>query len=156
MAEKSPHADRDLAVNRRARFEFEITETLQTGIQLTGPEVKSVRAGLISLDEAWVRPTAGGLWLEAARVAEYRQAGRDNADPVRPRRLLAHKREVRRLLAAAREEGLQIVPLKVKAVGRWIKLEIGLGRSKKMHDKREGIKSREVERDLRRAVRKRA
>lgn len=156
MAEKTPHASRDLAVNRRARFEYEITETLETGIQLTGPEVKSIRAGLISLDEAWVRAKPDGLWLEKARVAEYLQAGRDNKDPVRPRRLLAHKREVMRLLAAAKVEGLQIVPLRVRTVGRWIKLEIGLGRSKKMHDKREGIKSREVERDLRRAVRKRA
>jgi SsrA-binding protein len=156
MAEKPPQKDRDLAVNRRARFEFEITETLETGMALTGPEVKSIRAGQISLDEAWVRATRDGLWLEAARVAEYAQAGRDNQDPVRPRRLLAHKREVTRLLAAAKVEGLQIVPLKVKTVGRWIKLVIGLGRSKKMHDKREGIKSREVERDMRRAVRKRA
>ncbi len=155
MAEKPQPESRELARNRRARFEYEIIESLEAGLELTGPEVKSVRAGQISLDEAWVRPRADGLWLEKARIAEYLQANRANTDPVRPRRLLVHRSEAKRLLAAAREEGLQLIPLAVRTRGRWIKLEIGLGRPKQDHDTRQSIQRREAERETRRAVRRR-
>jgi SsrA-binding protein len=156
MAEKSVPQSRELARNRRARFEFEIVDVLEAGMALNGPEVKSVRAGRISLDEAWIRAKPDGLWLEKARIAEYAEANRANGDPVRPRRLLVHHREATRLLAATREEGLQLIPLAVRTRGRWIKVEIAICRSKDQHDKRQGIKNREAERDLRRAVRKRA
>lgn len=156
MAEKQQPESRELARNRRARFEFEITDRLEAGLALTGPEVKSVRAGQISLEEAWVRARPDGLWLEKARIAEYVEANRANADPMRPRRLLVHAQEARRLLAASREQGLELIPLAVRTRGRWIKVEIGLGRPKQLHDKREGIQKREAERETQRAVRRKS
>ncbi len=154
MAEKSSTAPRELARNRRAWHDLEIVETLQAGLVLVGTEVKSVRAGRISLDEAWIRVRTSGAFLEKARIAEYEQANRMNHDPLRPRPLLLHKREHARLLAQTKQQGLVTVPLRVLAIGRWIKLEIGLGKPKKLHDKRETEKTRDAERDMRRATKK--
>lgn len=154
MAEKSPSAPRELARNRRARHDLEIVETLEAGLILLGSEVKSVRAGRISLDEAWVRVKPEGAFLEKARIAEYEQAGRMNHDPLRPRPLLLHKRQHAHLLAQTKQQSLVTVPLRVLAVGRWIKLEIGLGKPKKLHDKRESEKTRDAKREAARATKK--
>ncbi|MDA1260734.1 MAG: SsrA-binding protein SmpB [Planctomycetota bacterium] len=154
MSEKSSATPRELARNRRARHDLEIVETMEAGISLVGTEVKSVRAGRISLDEAWIRVRADGAWLEKARIAEYEQANRMNHDPLRPRRLLIHKRQHAHLLAQTKQQNLVTVPLRVLAIGRWIKLEIGLGKPKKLHDKRETEKTRDAERDIRRATKR--
>ena len=154
MSEKSSATPRELARNRRARHDLEIVEVLQAGLSLLGTEVKSVRAGRISLDEAWIRVNAAGAFLEKARIAEYEQANRMHHDPLRPRPLLLHKREHAHLLAQTKQQNLVTVPLRVLAIGRWIKLEIGLGKPKKLHDKRESERAREVERDVRRATKR--
>jgi SsrA-binding protein len=154
MAEKSSSAPRELARNRRARHDLEIVETMEAGLILLGTEVKSVRAGRISLDEAWIRVKPEGAFLEKARIAEYEQASRMNHDPLRPRPLLLHKRQHAHLLAETKQQNLVTVPLRVLAVGRYIKLEIGLGKPKKLHDKRESEKERDAKRDVARATKK--
>ena len=154
MSEKEPRAPRELARNRRARHEYEILDVLEAGIVLTGSEVKSARAGGVSLEEACVRLRADGAVLEKAHFAEWAQAAVGGHDPLRLRPLLLHKGEIRKLRAQVREKGLTVVPLRLLASGRWIKLEIGLARGRQLHDTRERIRSRDVERELRRAVRR--
>ncbi len=146
-------ADRDLVRNRKARHQYEILETLEAGIALVGSEVKSVRAGRVSLEEAFVRAKPDGLWLEKARIDEYDQASRLNHDPMRPRRLLVHRDEMRRLTQKVKEKGLTLVPLRMYLKGPRVKVEIALGKGRRTHDKREVLKRREAERDVRRALR---
>lgn len=155
MAENSPAAPRELARNRRARHDLEIVETLEAGLILVGTEVKSIRAGRISLDEAWVKVRADAVTLEKANVAEYAHGNVHNHEPARPRPLLVHRRQRARLLDLTQRQGLVAVPLRVLLRGRWLKLEIGLGRPKKLHDKRETARTRDAEREMRRAVKRR-
>lgn len=156
MAEKSPAETRELARNRRARHDLEIVETLEAGMMLLGTEVKSVRAGRISLDEAWVKVRPDAVTLEKANVAEYSHANVHNHPPIRPRPLLVHRHQRARLLELTQRQRLVAVPLRVLLRGKWIKLEIGLGRPKKLHDKRETSRTRDAEREMRRAVKRRA
>lgn len=140
---------REVAFNRKARRNYEIQDRLEVGIALEGTEVKSLRAGRVSLDEAYVRTRGEELWLEGAHIAEYEQGNVHNHEPTRSRRLLAHKREVRRWRQRSRERGLTMVPLRVFFRGKWAKVEVGLGKGRKLHDKRKVIQEREAARALR-------
>lgn len=136
--------------NRKARFNYTITDTFEVGIVLTGAEVKSVRSGQINLDEAYARIKDGELWLLSAHIAPY--SGADNSDysPTHPRKLLMHKKELEKLSLKMQTEGLTLVPLKTYLKSNRLKLELGLAKGKKKFDKRQSIKERELDRDIRR------
>lgn len=141
--------------NRRARHDYEITDTLECGIVLLGTEVKSVRAGRMSLAEGYVRATEQPLKLELhnVHIDEYAPAGPSRQHrPTQSRTLLAHKREIRKLARASQEKGVTIVPLKAYFKNGHLKVLVGLGRGKRTYDKRQAIKRREQDRDLRRAM----
>ncbi len=140
-----------VATNRKARFEYFLLETFEAGLALQGSEIKSVRAGQVSLSEAYIRVENGReAWLVDAHIAPYVQASRFNHDPKRPRRLLLHRREIRTLWQAVRQKGMTIVPTRLYLKDGLAKLEIALARGKKLHDKREAIAQRDVEREIRR------
>lgn len=136
--------------NRRARHQYEILEVLEAGIALQGTEVKALRAGLVSLAEAFVKARADGLWLEQAHFAEYAQGNVHNHETVRPRQLLVHRKERLKIEQRAKEKGLTLIPLRMYFHGRWAKVEIALARGKRTHDKREHTKERDAKRDMRR------
>lgn len=148
--------DRPITENRKARHRFNVLETLECGIALVGSEVKSLRNGKISLDEAYGRVREGELWLIGCDIPEYTQATIWNHAPKRPRKLLVHRRELRKFAAKAHEKGLTLVPLKVyfNERGR-AKVLMGLCQGRKLHDKREAMKKADVRRDLQRAMRSR-
>ena len=149
-------AARPIAENRKARHRFEVLETLECGIALVGSEVKSLRDGKVSLDEAYGRVRSGEFWLVGCDIPEYTQATIWNHDPRRPRKLLVHGRELRKFAGQAHEKGLTLVPLKVYFNERGIaKILMGLCRGRKLHDKREVLKKAAVQRDLQRAMRRR-
>jgi SsrA-binding protein len=148
---------RNIAENRKARYRFEVLEQLECGLQLYGSEVKSLREGKISLDEAYVRIRQGELWLVNADIAEYRQANRWNHDPKRPRKLLVHARQLGKLTSRAQEKGMTLVPLRIYFNARGIvKVMVGVCRGKKLFDKRETQKTRDAKRDLDRAMKARS
>lgn len=142
-----------LAQNRRAGFEFEILERFEAGLVLKGSEVKSMRDGKLSLAESYAQFERDELFLLGAHVAEFPQAHRRNHEPLRPRKLLLHRRQLDRLHEAVQQAGMTIVVLQIYLKDGRIKAELGLARGKKLHDKRASIKSREQEREVRRAMR---
>jgi SsrA-binding protein len=144
-----------VASNRRARYEYEILDRVEAGIALLGPEVKSLRAGKASLSEAWADVRNGEVWLVGCHVAPYEQAGRENPEPRRDRKLLLHRAEIARLAGRVSERGLTLVPLELYFRAGRAKVELALARGKRSHDKREAIARRESERDLQRALRRR-
>jgi SsrA-binding protein len=144
-----------VAQNRRARHDYEILDTIETGIVLVGPEVKSLRQGKASLAEAYAVVRGGELWLVNAHVSPYEQAGRENPDPRRDRKLLAHRSEIARLAGQVAERGLTLVPLALYFKNGRAKVELALARGKRRHDKRESIREREQEREIERALRRR-
>lgn len=147
---------RVLAENRKARHKFEVLETLECGLVLAGSEVKSLRAGKMSLDESYGRVRDGEVWLIGCDIPEYAQATVWNHAPKRPRKLLLQKRQIKKFANQAHEKGLTLVPLKVYFNERGIaKVQMGLCRGRKLHDKREKIKKADVKRDLDRAMRRR-
>jgi SsrA-binding protein len=161
MAAGGTAADREsarrfAAQNRRARHDYQIDSTLEAGIALLGSEVKSLRAGKASLAEAWAGEKDGELYLLNANIPEYAQASRFNHEPKRPRKLLVHRRERDRLLAAIKREGMTIVPLGLYFNPRGIaKVELGLAKGRKKADRREAIKQRDWQRDKARLMRAR-
>ncbi len=144
-------------VNRRARHQYEIVSTLETGIVLTGSEVKSARGGKVSLAEGYVRvdERLGELKLHGVHIAEYPPAAAANHIPTRVRTLLAHKKEIADLTVQSASKGMTIVPLKMYFKNGRAKVQIGVARGKGKRDKREDVKKREAERDIRRALSKR-
>ena len=138
--------------NRRARHEYHILDRLETGIVLTGTEVKSIRQGHFSLQESYVVVRGGELFLVGAHIRPYEQGNRFNPDPVRDRKLLAHKHEIYKLSVAVQQKGMTLIPLKAYFSDGRVKLEIGVARGKKLHDKRDAIKDRAVERDIKRQL----
>jgi len=141
--------------NRKARHRFEILESLECGIQLTGSEVKSLRDGKLSLDEAYGRVKDGAVWLVGADIAEYPQATLWNHAPKRPRKLLMRNEERDKFANKAHEKGLTLVPLRVYFNARGIaKVQLGLCRGKKLHDKRESLKKADSQREIDRAMRR--
>ncbi len=146
--------DRLIAENRRARFDYELLDTFEAGIQLTGTEVKSLREGRASLGESYAGEMRGDLWLFNVHIPEYGPANRFNHEPKRPRRLLLHRKEINRLIGAVQREGMTIVPLRLYFNARGLaKLQIALARGKKSYDKRETEKKRDWQRDKARLLR---
>jgi SsrA-binding protein len=156
MAAKSDRKLRVVADNRKARFNYEIGEVFEAGIALTGTEVKSLRLGKATIGESYADARGDEIWLINANIPEYLQGGRFNHAPKRPRRLLLHRRQINKLAGAVQREGMTLVPLKLyfNEKGR-AKIEIALGRGKKLHDKRETEKKRSWERERGRLLRAR-
>jgi SsrA-binding protein len=147
-------AEKVIAVNRKALHDYHILETVEAGLVLTGTEIKSIRAGRVSLREAFARPDDGELWLLGAHIAQYPAAGRFNHEPTRKRKLLLHKGEMRELSAALEEKGLTLVPLRLYLKKGRAKVELALARGRRSHDKREAIAKREAELQMQRAIRR--
>ena len=144
-----------VATNRKARFEYEVLETVEAGIALLGPEVKSLRAGNASLADAYAVVRRGEVFLVGAHVSPYAQASRENPDPRRERKLLLHRAEISRLAGRVAERGLTLVPLELYFREGRAKVSLALARGRRRHDKREAIRRREQDRELRRVVRER-
>jgi SsrA-binding protein len=137
--------------NRPATFEYAIEDRLTAGIVLSGSEIKSVRNSKVSFNDSYCLFQKGELWVKSLHIAEYVNAGYASHDPVRERKLLLNKKELKKWADKVKEKGLTIVPLSMSVNDKgWAKLEIGLGKGKKLHDKRESIKSRDADRELRR------
>jgi SsrA-binding protein len=141
-----------VARNRKARHQFEVLETLEAGMELRGPEVKSIRAGNVSFQDSFARVERGEVWLHSLHISPYEQANRANVDPTRPRKLLLSKQEIRRLASKVDEKGLTLVPLDIHFSRGYAKVTLAVGRGKKLHDKRETLKRREQEREAQRAM----
>jgi SsrA-binding protein len=145
--------EKTVAQNRRARHEYSIEDSFEAGIVLTGTEIKSVRAGKVSLAEAYARVENGEAWLIGANISPWETGNRYNHDPKRPRKLLLHKDQIVALQTRTRAKGLTLVPLKMYITGRGLaKLEIGLARGKQQHDRRRDIAERDARRDVERAI----
>ncbi|MCB1477792.1 MAG: SsrA-binding protein SmpB [Rhodobiaceae bacterium] len=147
-------ARRNIAENRRARFDYEILDTYEAGLSLTGTEVKSLREGRATINESYAGPSGNDLFLFNAYIPEYEAANRFNHETKRPRRLLMHRREINRLIGGVQREGMTIVPLRLYFNDRGLaKIQIGLGKGKKAFDKRETEKKRSWDRDKARIMR---
>jgi SsrA-binding protein len=140
-------------MNRRARFDYDISETLEAGLVLQGTEVKSLRDGRASLKDAYAELLNGEMFLLHAHIDQYEQGKRANHDPERPRKLLMHRREIHRLAGKAQEKGLTLIPTRMYFSKGKAKVELGLAKGKKLHDKRQDIKRRSAQRDIERAMR---
>jgi SsrA-binding protein len=147
---------RVVARNRKAKHDYYLEDTLEAGIVLKGSEIKSVRAGQISLKEAYVRIDRGEAWLEGAHIAPYDPASQLNHDPRRRRKLLLHRREIERLREGTRKRGYTIIATQMYLKSGRAKVEIALARGKKKYDKRRQIAERDAQRDIERALRRRA
>jgi len=150
-----PRHPRVIARNPRAKHDYHLLETWEAGLVLTGTEVKSLRAGRASLVGAFARVRGGEVWLEALHIPPYEEGNRHNHDPLRTRKLLLHRREIRRLLGAVEQKGLALVPLELYFKRSHAKVTIALGRGKKEYDRRDDLRKRDAEREMARAVRRR-
>jgi SsrA-binding protein len=146
-------AKKTIARNRKALHEYHIVDTWEAGIVLAGPEVKSVRAGKVSLTEAFARVEGNEAYVYGLHISPYDPASRWNVDPTRTRKLLLHRREIRRLIGATQQEGFTLVPLEIYLKDGYVKLALALARGKKQYDKREDAKRRDADREIQRAVR---
>jgi SsrA-binding protein len=145
---------KDVAVNRRALHDYEILERIEAGIALTGSEIKSVREGKVSLQEAYARPEKGEVWLQGAHIAEYQAASYMGHQPRRPRRLLLHRSQIRELERQVNQRGLTLVPLRLYLKDGLAKVELAVARGRRQYDKREAIAQREAKREMERALRR--
>jgi len=143
---------RPIATNRRAKYEYELLETIECGVALHGSEVKTLRGGKCSLEEAFARLQNNELWLINCEIPEYPQASLLNHDPRRERKLLLHKRERDKLIAKATQTGMTIVPLAIYFSGSFVKVEIAIAKGRKLHDKREQIKKTEAQKEIRKEM----
>lgn len=143
-----------VAQNRRARHEYEILDTIEAGIVLLGPEVKSLRQGKVSLADAYASVRRSELWLLNVHISPYEQAGRENPNPRRERKLLAHRAEISKLAGQVAERGLTLVPLSLYFQDGRAKVELGLARGKRRYDKRQAIRKREEDREIDRVLRR--
>jgi len=145
-------AIKTVASNRKARHNYHILDSVEAGIVLTGSEIKSIRAGRVSLGDAYVRPEGGELWLLNLHIARYEASSYLSHEPLRPRKLLLHRRQIAELASAVAEKGFTLIPLRLYIKDSLAKLEVALARGKKLYDKRESIMRRETERAIERAV----
>jgi SsrA-binding protein len=151
MAKKEEAAEeKAVATNRKARHEYIVLDTYEAGIVLTGTEVKSLRLGNVNIAEAFAQVKNGEVWLSGMHVSPYEQGSYANVDPLRRRKLLLHRKEIRKISGRLGESGLTLVPLKIYFHNRHAKVLIGICRGKREHDRREDIARREAERDIRR------
>ncbi len=144
-----------IARNKKALHDYHIVDSWEAGIVLLGPEVKSIRGGRVNLQDAFARVERSELWLYGMHVSPYDPASRWNTDPDRPRKLLLHRGQIRRLIGATTEKGLTLIPLDIYLKGGLVKTTIALARGKKQHDKRETLRRKEAEREIERALRTR-
>ena len=144
-----------IAANRKAYHNYHLGESVEAGIALTGTEIKSIRAGRVSLADAYVRPEDGELWLVNAHIARYDAGSHMSHQPTRPRKLLLHRKQINELTGRVVERGFTLVPLKLYIKDSLAKVEVALARGKKLYDKREAIARHEVEREMERAIKSR-
>lgn len=152
MATK-PH-ERVLVDNRKAWHDYHILETFEAGLVLTGTEIKSLRGGKANLRDSFARVEQGEVWIHGMHISPFEQGNRANVDPLRIRKALLHREEIRRLLGKTREKGLTLVPLKVYLVNGRAKIDIGLAQGKRQYDKRDAIAERELNREHERAMKR--
>jgi SsrA-binding protein len=145
-----------VATNRKATHDYTIEDRFEAGLALLGTEIKSIRAGQANLREGYVQVRGGELWLVNTHIAPYDPAGREGHDPLRPRKLLLHRKEIVKLLSRVQERGYTIIPLKIYLKNRRAKIEIALARGKRQYDKRETIARREAGRQIERALKERS
>lgn len=143
------------AQNRKAYHDYFIEETFEAGLVLTGTEIKSIRKGSVNLRDAYARLENGEVYLHNMHVSPYEQGNRFNHDPTRSRKCLLHKEQIRKLIGAVREQGFTLVPTKIYLRNGFAKVELGLAKGKKLHDKRESLKKKEASREIERAFRDR-
>ena len=148
-------AIKTVATNRKAYHNYLIQDSVEAGIVLTGTEIKSIRAGRVSLGDAYVRPEAGELWLLNAHIARYEAGSYLSHEPTRPRKLLLHRQQIDNLTSKVLERGLTLVPLKLYIKDSIAKVEVALAKGKKLYDKRESIIRRETEREIGQALKRR-
>ena len=147
--------DRVVAQNRRAFYDYFIDDTIETGIVLTGSEIKSIRDGKITISEAYVRVENGELWLIGCNIAPYSHGAYANHDPDRPRKLLAHRNQIVEMEEATERKGLTLVPLRIRLRRGRAKIDVGIARGKKLYDKRQSAAERDAKRDIQQAMRER-
>jgi SsrA-binding protein len=141
-----------VAQNKKARFDFEILSTTEAGIVLTGTEIKSVRDGRVQLQEGYAKITDGEAFLVDTYIAPYANAGPFNHDPVRPRKLLLHKREIQKLYGKTQEKGLSLLPLRLYLKNGKAKVELGLGRGKRKYEKRDTLRKEDARKEIQRSL----
>ena len=144
-----------VATNRKATHDYTILDRFEAGMALLGTEIKSIRAGQANLREGYIQVRDGELWLVNTHIAHYEPSGHEGHDPLRPRRLLLHKKEIAKLLTRVQERGYTIIPLKIYLKHRRAKVEIALAQGKRQYDKREAIAKREAGRQIQRALKER-
>jgi SsrA-binding protein len=142
-----------ISKNKKAFHDYSVLESFEAGIELKGTEVKSLRAGRVNLKDAWCQVSDGELFLKQMNISPYDQGNIFNHDPMRPRRLLAHKREIMRLFGLVKREGYSIIPLSIYLKGSIFKIQVGLCKGKKLYDKRKELAEKAVKRDIDRAMR---
>jgi SsrA-binding protein len=157
MSTSRASQEKVIAVNRKAYHDYAVEETLEAGLVLTGSEIKSIRQGRLNLRDAYARIEDGEAWLLGMHISPYQQAGRhDQHAPDRPRKLLLHREEIRRLTQQTQAKGMTLVPLKLALRRGRAKVELGLARGKKLYDKRQSLAEREAQRDIERAMKMKA
>jgi len=154
MSRNEARERRVIATNRKARHEYEIVETLEAGLVLTGTEVKSLRSGKATVAEAYAQPREGTFYLVNLHINPYEQGNRMNHEPLRPRRLLLHRREIDRLRGKVETSGFTVIPLELYFSGAYAKVLLALARGKKRHDRRQEIAKRDADREIRRSMRR--
>lgn len=151
-AEKVRSGDRTVVSNRKARHEYHVLDTWETGIVLQGTEVKSLREGKANLQDAFARIDRGEMWLYNVHISPYEQGNRFNHDPLRPRKLLLHRSELRKLVGQVEQKGLTLVPLDIHFTRGLAKVNLALVRGKQLHDKRDALRERAEQRDMERGL----
>ncbi|NMC48221.1 MAG: SsrA-binding protein SmpB [Desulfovibrio sp.] len=152
MSKTSQGGEKPIAPNKNARRLYDLLETLEAGLSLTGSEVKSLRAGKVSFKDGYVRFSDGEAWLVGVHIAEYENAGYSGHEPERPRKLLLHQAEIRHLRTKVEQKGLTVIPVRMYFKNGRVKLEIALARGKKVHDRRDDLKARDIDRETAREL----
>ena len=144
-----------IAVNRQARHEYTVIESYEAGIELFGTEVKSLRAGTVNLKDSWCDISDGEIFVKQMHISPYEKGNIFNKDPLRPRKLLMHKREILKLYGELKQQGLTLIPLSIYFKGSRVKVQVGLCKGKKLYDKREDMAKKAAKRDMERAIKER-
>ncbi len=147
---QTPVEEKNILTNRRARHEYFVLESIEAGIALVGTEVKSVRGGKVNFQDAYAVVENGELWLVSLHISPFEKGNIFNHDPVRKRKLLVSRREIKKLAEKVAVKGLTLIPLRLYMKGRYVKIELGICKGKKLYDKRETVKKRDIDRDLQR------
>jgi SsrA-binding protein len=156
QANATPTGDRVVSSNRRAFHDYFIEDTIETGIVLTGSEIKSIRESKITIGEAYVRVNNGELWLIGANVTPYVHGSHANPDPARPRKLLAHRRQIDSMQEATERKGMTLIPLRVRLKNGRAKIDVGVAKGKNLYDKRQTVAERDAKRNIEQVVKERS